>query len=220
MIFDSLFKKTKGSQKQITKPDVKPFPDIRLLVIADLHVCFIDDMYDLLKAMEKYEYDCVLLLGDIFVDDVKQIVSQTDKPCYYVLGNHDYVGQNNDIKGLIDLDGEIATVNGVRIGGFSGGTRYKPGNFCMRTEDEAQDILSGLDAVDIFVSHDSPYHLMSTNTSHGGFQAITDYLKRVKPAVHIFGHHHWREDMVVNDIREICIYKAAIVTPDEIKYIL
>lgn len=212
------FRKNNGTQN--ADKDERKIPDINLFVISDLHVCFPEDMSAIESALKNCKYDCVLLLGDIFVEDVKHIASFIDMPCYYVLGNHDYWGQNDGIKNAVNLDGKTVTVNGVRISGFSGCPRYKQGNFAMRDEQEAKEILQSLGKTDILVSHESPFQMMNTNRSHSGFQAITDFLKEKRPKMHIFGHHHCRHEETVNGIREICVYKAALIGKNRIKYYL
>ena len=164
-IFKKLFNKDKETPEQQETNNPKDriqsanLPSLRILTIADLHSCFPEDM----EAIENI---------------VKAV---SPKPCYYVLGNHDRNGQNNGIDGLICMDGEKIEINGITLGGVSGGPRYKQGDFAMRTEKEIEEQLNKIGYVDILISHESPYHLMSNNTSHSGFEAITDYILEKHP---------------------------------------
>ena len=81
----------------------------------------------------------------------------------------------------------------------------------MRTEEEIGKVLDGLGEVDILVTHESPYHLMSQNTAHSGFMAITDYLSKNNVPLHIFGHHHDNYEEVIKGTREVCVYGCAMV---------
>ena len=226
-IFKKLFNKDKETPEQQETNNPKDriqsanLPSLRILTIADLHSCFPEDM-EAIENISKNKYDCVILLGDIFENDVENIVKAVSpKPCYYVLGNHDRNGQNNGIDGLICMDGEKIEINGITLGGVSGGPRYKQGDFAMRTEKEIEEQLNKIGYVDILISHESPYHLMSNNTSHSGFEAITDYILEKHPYMHIFGHHHWQEETVLSDTLEYCIYKVAIVSSDgKVKHII
>ena len=146
---------------------IRAISPISMLVIADLHTCSREDLQSLKDAAEVETYGCVLFLGDIMRDDILSILPHTKgKPCLYVLGNHDRWDQNEGIPGLMNLDGKTVSVCGVRISGVSGAPRYKDGNFAMRTEEEMEAVLSRVGDTDILVSHESPWHLLATNTPH------------------------------------------------------
>jgi len=206
--------------KDVSVADVMSQLELTIVAVADLHSCFREDMEAIRNALEKYRHDCVLLLGDIFAEDVREISSCTPAPCYYVLGNHDYWGQNNSVSRATDLDSVVVSVNGIRIGGIGAGVKYKPGNYAMRTQEEVYAATEKLGETDILISHESPYHLLNTNTSHSGFQAISDYVAEKKPKLHLFGHHHIREERMIGETKEVCIYQCAILSPDGIRYIL
>lgn len=225
-LIDYIRKKINARQEHISDASVPSVAEIMselgltLFVVADLHTCHWEDMTAIQNALEKYSYDCVLFLGDIFMEDVKEIAFYSIAPSYYVLGNHDYWGQNERISGLTNIDGRVEDVYDVRIGGLSGGPRYKEGNFAMRTQEQAYDAIRKLGDTDILVTHESPYHLINTNSSHSGFQAITDYIEEKKPKLHIFGHHHIQEETQLGETREICVYKCAILSPDGVRQII
>lgn len=187
-------------------------PPARILVVADLHLFFRDEMIQLKQNAHKYDYDCVLLLGDIMKDELREFVRMADgRPCLSVLGNHDVWGQNEGIEGLTNLDGKTVTVNGIRISGAGGGPRYKGGDWAMRTEEEMEEVLRGIEKTDILATHDSPFHLMQTNRSHSGFQAISDFIEKEKPAIHVFGHHHEQCIKKIGGTAELCVYQCALL---------
>lgn len=196
------------------EPYKTSLPLAKLLLVADLHNSFPEDMEAIRNAIEENP-DAVFLMGDIYEEDAKKITEYANGiPTYYVLGNHDKQNQNEGIDGLKSLDGQITEINGIRIGGVGGAPRYKPGKYAMRSEEEVENVLSNLGDVDILISHESPYHFMSTNTSHSGYQAITKYLATHPTQVHFFGHHHWREVGIQAGVREYGIYKVALYTTD------
>ena len=188
-------------------------PPAKLLVIADLHCTIYEELRKIRKIIEQSSPDCILFLGDIYREDICDIMKAADGiPCYYVLGNHDSRHQNEGIPGLRDLDGRTAVINGIRISGVSGAAKYKEGDFCMRTEEEMSDVLSGIGLTDILVSHEAPYHLLGSSRTHGGFQAISDFLSEKKPQVHLFGHYHYPEETWHEGTKEVCIYHCATVS--------
>ena len=188
-------------------------PGITIVAVADLHLCFPEDMEKILRVLETDAYDCVVFLGDIRAGDIKKLVRQAGgKPCLYVIGNHDEWGQNDGIRGLTCLDGKTVCVNGVRISGVSGAPRYKDGPYGMRTEEEVRDVLSGVGGTDILISHESPYHLLGTGVAHSGFSAISDFIAKERVPMHIFGHHHIDYSEVRGSTREICVYGCSVIT--------
>ena len=188
-------------------------PPLAMLVIADLHACTYRTLSELQDIMKTEAYDCVLFLGDIFQEDIERLVPHADgRPCFYVLGNHDREGQNTGIEGLEDLDGRTAEVCGVRISGASGSVRYKPGDFCMRSEDEVQEALDRTGRTDILISHEAPWHFLEADSTHRGYKAITRFIEREEPAMHIFGHYHTREDRIRGNTREICVYRCCLIS--------
>lgn len=204
-----------GPQKEsaVRKKQPRDIGALRMIVIADLHACYYKDAMAIRTILKTEEYDCVLFLGDIHAGDIKSFVPCAGgRPCLYVLGNHDEWHQNRGIDGLTDLDRKVVKIRGVRIGGASGAPRYKQNpDFAMRTEEEIGKVLDGLGEVDILVTHESPYHLMSQNTAHGGYMAITDYLAKNDVPLHIFGHHHENYEEVIEGTREVCVYGCAMV---------
>ena len=192
---------------------------VKAVVLADLHLCFPEDMRKILDILETEKYDCVLFLGDIWTADIKKIVSHAGgRPCFYVLGNHDEWLQNCDIDGLTDLDGQTAEIRGVKISGVSGAPRYRDEcNFCMRTEDEVVGVLRNIGDTDILISHESPYHLLNKNPAHSGYLAIADFLKEKDVPIHLFGHHHIAYSETVGSAHEICVYGCAIVCTNPFK---
>lgn len=195
--------------------EIRKIPDVTAVVLADLHMCFYEDVRKIKEVLRSEPYDCVIFLGDIMAEDIKEFVPCAGgRPCLYILGNHDEWGQNNNIPGLTYIDGRTVSVNGVRISGVSGGPKYKEGPYGMRTEEEVREALSHIEDTDILISHESPYHLLNPNRSHAGFQAISDFLDEKRPPLHIFGHHHIDHEEIRNSTREVCVYGCAVITTD------
>ena len=208
-------KKTKERSRIVykRKEEVRNIPNITIVVLADLHMCFYEDIKKIKETLRTQSYDCVIFLGDIMAEDIREFVPCAGgRPCLHILGNHDEWGQNDGIPGLTYIDGKTVSVNGVRISGVSGGPKYKEGPYGMRTEEEVREALSHIGDTDILISHESPYHLLNPNRSHAGFQAISDFLDEKKPLLHVFGHHHIDHEEIRNSTREVCVYGCEVIT--------
>lgn len=102
---------------------------IRLAVLTDYHGCNYGD--GLIPAVDALQPDAVLLVGDIFDDNMPWQPSEElvqglamKYPCYYVTGNHEYwSGEVDEICQIVEscgasvLHGEshLLTLNGVSI---------------------------------------------------------------------------------------------------------
>jgi uncharacterized protein len=105
---------------------------VRLVLISDLHdSTYGENQCGLIQAVSKQKPDLVMLTGDIFVEYapydssirlLEGIASQY--PCYYVSGNHEFLGNDTvNIKdiirsfGITVLEGNVSeiTVNGQKI---------------------------------------------------------------------------------------------------------
>ena len=203
---------TEESAKSRSEGQERALPPLTMFVIADLHSCYYEDMRKIITAEEERTYDCIILCGDICAEDVKLISEHAKAPCLYVLGNHDTWHQNDGIQGIEDIDGKTVAINGAKISGVSGAPKYKDGEWGMRTEAEIAEKLEKISDTDILVSHESPYHFLSPNRAHAGFQAISDFLTEKKPGLHIFGHHHIDYIGMFHETKEICVYGAAIIS--------
>ena len=111
-----------------------------------------------------------------------------------VSGNHDDVSR---VRGIADnahlLDGEVALLDGVRIGGV-GGIVGNPEKRCRRSE---EDFLHALDGVidrgaDIVVLHEGPH---GADDHQRGNAAIRATLEAGEVPFTICGHAHWSDPL-------------------------
>lgn len=159
---------------------------MNILFIADLHQLEIEN----LKKIYNYQFDLCILLGDIckkYLDLIKLIVDN-DK-LYGITGNHDTFNllETNKIK---DLNLKIIEKNEIKIGGISGGVRYKRGMYAMLSQEELLKNIGQLQQCDILISHETGYNYIKTDLAHEGFKAIDNYINLYKPQYNIFGHYH------------------------------
>jgi Icc-related predicted phosphoesterase/predicted protein tyrosine phosphatase len=108
-------------------------------------------------------------------------------------GNHDFIGQSDDVPALpcTFLVDETVEIEGVRVHG----TPWMPGTGWAFTEDE--DVLAGCfaripDRVDILVSHVPPYGWLDLDRygQHIGSRALLAAVERARPGLTICGHAH------------------------------
>jgi Predicted phosphohydrolases len=87
---------------------------IRLLLVSDTHSCdYGKEQAELMQAIDKQKPDAVLLVGDIFDDNMTQANSEEfveiiskKYSCYYVSGNHEFWSKRaDDFKEIVERDG-------------------------------------------------------------------------------------------------------------------
>jgi len=173
---------------------------INLLIISDTHglLAYNEEYQDKLINIKNYDLCCAL--GDITYNDYEIILKYVPKEkIVALLGNHD---EFDILKyyGLKDLNGNIITVNGIRIGGIQGSYKYKPENFPSFTHEESIKFLNQMDEVDILLSHTGPYFdNNNTDLVHNGLKGITEYLYRNRVPYNIHGHNHINTDLYLRN---------------------
>lgn len=145
----------------------------------------------------------VLSAGDLDPEYLEFIVTMLNVPLVYVRGNHDGRYDERPPEGCINADCAIVEAAGLRILGFGGSMRYRPGAPDMYTEAEMRrriysvsgkllaGRLSGKRGFDILLTH-APcrgYGDME-DPAHMGFESFNCLLERFRPAVHCYGHVH------------------------------
>jgi len=186
------------------------YNSINILVIADCHHLKEEEI----EKVKNLQYDVCLLLGDISGNYLDMILKYVPiEKIYGILGNHDEYGLLES-RNISNIHSKVINVNGVRILGFEGSSRYKTGNIPMYSQEESIKILRKCDIADILVSHDSPYQLYSkaNDKAHCGLKGITKYLKKNKIYLNIHGHHHINTVLKLNnDTNVVGVYRCAMI---------
>jgi Icc protein len=107
-----------------------------------------------------------------------------------VAGNHDDVSEVANLgAGIHLLDGEVAELDGLRIGGVGGiiGDPRKPGRRSQADQLRAIELVTGR-GVDILVLHEGP---RGTGRQPGS-EAIRTLVEAAGVGLTICGHDHWR----------------------------
>ena len=164
---------------------------VRVLAVADEEVPAVQ------SRVRDLRVDLVLAAGDLPWDYLESLVSLLDAPAAYVPGNHDpRTGHGVGPEGLVDVDGHVRTVGGLRIAGLGGCVRYNDGPH-QYTQKEYDSRARGLlrearDAeVDVLLTHAPPLGLGDeSDPPHVGISALHGVLETLRPSWHLHGHIH------------------------------
>ena len=167
---------------------------MKILAISDREEKSLWDFYH----PEKLEgVELILSCGDLDPAYLEFLVTMTNVPLLYVRGNHDGKYDRVPPLGCIPVDDRIFDYKGLRILGFGGSMRYKPGGD-MYTEAEMQRRIrkagmriSLAGGFDILMTHASArgYGDME-DVAHRGFDCFDALLKKYRPAYMLHGHVH------------------------------
>ncbi len=153
-----------------------------------LHICDSpDDLMDLSDVVDE-KVDLVLTSGDLpraIYDRLKAALG--DVPLYGVHGAHD---APSDVQPPEDLHLRVVEIGGIRIGGFQGSWRYKPGGRYLYSDNEVAVALERYPGVDVFVTHNPPAlagHEIQDDV-HNGFESFVEYCARGDVKYLFHGH--------------------------------
>jgi Icc-related predicted phosphoesterase len=164
-----------------------------VLAVAD------EEVASMRSRVRDLRVDLVLAAGDLPWDYLESIVSLLDAPAAYVPGNHDpHTGRGVGPRGLVDVDGHVVTIGGLRVAGLGGCVRYNDGPH-QYTQSEydgrARRLLRGArnaGAVDVLLTHAPPLGLGDDESDpcHVGISALPGVLETLRPSWHLHGHIH------------------------------
>jgi uncharacterized protein len=165
---------------------------VRVLAVAD------EEVPAMQARVRDLQVDLVLAAGDLPWDYLESLVSLLDAPAAYVPGNHDpRTGRGVGPRGLVDVDGHVATVGGLRIAGLGGCVRYNDGphQYTQGEYDKrARQLLREArdQEVDVLLTHAPPLGLGDdeSDPSHLGISALHGVIETLRPPWHLHGHIH------------------------------
>lgn len=162
--------------------------NVSLLIISDTHGTL--DENSVSNYIRNKKYDACIMLGDHYNRDIEIIIRNIDKnKLYGIKGNHDYDYLSD--YDIININGQILDINGIKILGMEGSFKYKPVDFPSFTQEESKQFLENQDKVDILVTHDKKFDPEKIkDPAHQGLIGITNYIYKNKIPVHIHGHIH------------------------------
>lgn len=187
--------------------------EIKILCFADTHGKIMYNQNEYKLSEIDNDYDVCLLLGDISCDDIREILKYVDKnKIYGILGNHDYFS-NLEKFDILNINGKVIDINGVRISGIEGAIKYKeeqPGY----TIEDGFEFVKSIPEADICITHAPPFGAvgLENNSLHIGAPYINEYLFRTKCPIVLSGHNHVdRTHEYLNGTKGISLYKQKTI---------
>ena len=172
------------------------------------------------------DIDLVLCAGDLPMEYVDFIVSNLNKPAYFIFGNHNlqeykYYHEKDKIHsekqfslnhahGAEYIGFKVIKTQKLLIAGVSGSIRYNKGKNQYTDKEMKFKLIKMIPALlfnkirygrylDIFLTHASPKDIHDKDDPcHRGFNCFRWFLKRFKPKYMIHGHIHLYD---IQDIR-------------------
>jgi uncharacterized protein len=166
---------------------------VRVLAVAD------EEVPAMQSRARDLRVDLVLAAGDLPWDYLESLVPLLGAPAAYVPGNHDpRTGRGVGPRGLVDVDGHVLTVGGLRVAGLGGCVRYNDGpHQYTQSEYEARArrlLREARDTgpVDVLLTHAPPLGLGDDESDpcHVGISALHGVLEALRPSWHLHGHIH------------------------------
>lgn len=181
---------------------------MRVLAISDVIVqaLYSPAVCDIAKDVE-----FVVSCGDLPSAYLEYIVSMTDKPLFYVMGNHGARGgERPEPEGCINLDGRTVNYNGLLLGGLEGSMRYNDSPRYQYTEGAMRLKMVGLERqmwlnrlrygrfLDVLVAHSPPFGIHDgSDLTHQGFKSFLGLIDHYQPDYLLHGHTHLYDNRAV-----------------------
>lgn len=167
---------------------------MKILFIADEEAKI---YWDFFKKEDFEGIDLIISCGDLKADYLSFLATMTSLPVLYVPGNHDDSYTEKPPEGCISIDGSIYEYKGVRILGFGGCNRYKPGVYQYTQKEMKKRVrklrtkLFWTKGVDILVTHAPAFGVNdSEDLCHNGFVAFNEFIDKYRPRLFVHGHVH------------------------------
>lgn len=167
---------------------------MKLLLVSDKESPYFWDYY---QPGRLDEYDLMISCGDLKANYLSFLVTMGRAPLLYVHGNHDLTYDTRPPEGCDCIEDKVVKINGVRILGLGGSTKYSGGPH-QYTERQMERRIRRLwfqlkrsKGVDIVVTH-SPAEGYGDGEdyAHRGFACFLPLLDKYQPKYLIHGHVH------------------------------
>jgi Icc-related predicted phosphoesterase len=167
---------------------------VRVLAVAD------EEVLAMPSRARDLDVDLVLAAGDLPWDYLESLASLVGVPAAMVPGNHDPAigrGTATAPRGMVNLDGLVLDVGGLRVAGLGGCVRYNAGahqytqkEYGRRARQLLRRVRGGA-PVDVLLTHAPPLGLGDDDDpSHLGIEALHGVLATLQPSWHLHGHIH------------------------------
>lgn len=166
---------------------------MRILIISDEESPYIWNAADnFLKTI-----DFTISCGDLKSEYLRFIVTMTNKPLFYVHGNHDANYLRNPPDGCDCIDERVVEYNGFKFMGLGGSKKYKKGPFQYTNKEmnlrylKLKHKLVFNKQLDFLITHSPAKGLGDGDDfAHVGFDTFNKILDKYQPQYHLHGHYH------------------------------
>lgn len=183
---------------------------MKVLFIADTHGCIRLKEYGFAECI-KQEYDCCIILGDVYRSDIECIIEEIRGriPIYGIHGNHDEktLFHDYDIYDIEKCTFDKKNLTFTALGGCHQYNKNKPFQYSHL---KSLLLFNKLKKSDILLTHDSAWH-MHKESYHPGLLGISWYIVKNRPKFHVYGHHHVNKEKITHRIKYICVYGCKII---------
>lgn len=167
---------------------------MKILLIADEEAPFLWDHY---QPGRLDGIDLILSCGDLKQEYLEFLVTMSNKPLFYVHGNHDKGYVSFPPEGCECLDDMLISVHGLRIMGLGGCMRYNPGPFQYTEKEMTRRVkrmrryIKRAGGVDVVITHAPPMGFGDApDNAHRGFASFLPLMDEFHPRYLIHGHVH------------------------------
>lgn len=168
------------------------------------------------ETLSRHQIDAIVTLGDLAIQDIRDLEAISDVPKFGVYGNHDS-GTYMPELGITNLHLKTAQLNDITIGGFEGSVRYKNDPYApMYTQEEASELIKQLPAVDLLISHAPPRGIHDEpEPAHQGYDALRWYIEQHHPAFLLHGHTYPSDSVeTLGETQIVYIYEDQVIELD------
>jgi Icc-related predicted phosphoesterase len=165
----------------------------------------------------------ILGAGDLPLDYLDFIVTNLNKPLFFIFGNHHAAEAENNIIGSFSsthLGSKVRKEDGMIIAGLGGCMRYNNGPNQFTEFEMYLEIIKLIPVLlcnrifhgrflDVLLTHAPPKGIHDKpDKCHGGFKAFLWFMKMFKPRYLVHGHIHLYD---LSDIRRTRYLKTEVI---------
>lgn len=198
---------------------------MKILAISDVESAALWDYY---RPERIAGVDLILSCGDLKREYLEFLVTMSNKPVFYVPGNHDKGYLTNPPEGCDCIDGIVREYRGIRFLGLGGCKLYNDPVYqytekqMTRRIKQMRGALKKSKGVDVVVTHAAPTGCGDrADPAHQGFDCFLRMMDDYKPRYFIHGHVHMNYDsdiprrMRYGETEVINAYERYILDIDE-----
>lgn len=183
---------------------------MRIAIIADTHGAFLP-LFNQHKG-EIATADLICILGDMYKNEVQLVADFISVPIVAIHGNHDNMDTYNNKNVYMIHKIKVELNDELTMTGFEGSSKYKITQLYGYTQEESIKECNTLPICDILISHDGHFGYCGDkrDNAHCGLKGITNYIKKAKPKLVFFGHHHKNRNFKIGHTDCYNVYELGI----------